>query len=151
MYVCVCVYVYIYIYIYQVYPQDIPQWVLALWRPQFMSSASMIVSRLQFPEISDKNRWDIDRIWFFIISMLELLKSNTGGSENGGTPIAGWFIRNNPIYKWMMTGGTPFWANPYRFWKLQIGGSTRRCPSRLRDLIPLKFTLKTQLLWMDQK
>ena len=25
----------------------------------------------------------------------------------GGTPIAEWFIRENPILKWMMTGGTP--------------------------------------------
>ena len=24
--------------------------------------------------------------------------------ENGGTPIAGWFIRENPIYQWMIWG-----------------------------------------------
>ena len=34
-----------------------------------------------------------------------------GVSINGGTPIAGWFIRENPIYKWMMTGGTPISGN----------------------------------------
>ena len=28
-------------------------------------------------------------------------------SINGSTPIAGWFIMGTPIYKWMMTGGTP--------------------------------------------
>ena len=30
-----------------------------------------------------------------------------GVSINGDTPIAGWFIRENPNPKWMMTGGTP--------------------------------------------
>ena len=24
-----------------------------------------------------------------------------------GVPNTGWFVRENPIYKWMMTGGTP--------------------------------------------
>ena len=33
---------------------------------------------------------------------------NMGVSTNGGTPIAGWFIMDNPNLKWMMTGGTPF-------------------------------------------
>ena len=28
-----------------------------------------------------------------------------GFHSHGGTPIAGWF-RENPIYKWMMTGGS---------------------------------------------
>ena len=32
--------------------------------------------------------------------------SSTGISIHGGTPKAGWFIEENPIYKWMMTGGT---------------------------------------------
>ena len=30
-----------------------------------------------------------------------------GVSINGGTPIAGWLIRENPIYKLMTTRGTP--------------------------------------------
>ena len=30
-----------------------------------------------------------------------------GVSINGGTPIAGWLIRENPIYKLMITRGTP--------------------------------------------
>ena len=28
-----------------------------------------------------------------------------GFSMNGGTPIAGWFIRGNPIKLWIRTGG----------------------------------------------
>ena len=38
-------------------------------------------------------------------------------SENGGTPIAGWFISWNPIYKWMMTG------DPHDYGHLQIGAA----------------------------
>ena len=30
---------------------------------------------------------------------------------NGKTPIAGCFMMDNPIYKWMMTGGTPISGN----------------------------------------
>ena len=30
-----------------------------------------------------------------------------GGSYNEGTPIAGWFIMENPKQKWMKTKGTP--------------------------------------------
>ena len=26
-------------------------------------------------------------------------------------PNSGWFIRENPIYKWMMTGGTPIYGH----------------------------------------
>ena len=37
-----------------------------------------------------------------------------GVSINGGTPIAGWFIRENPIYKWMMNRGYPYFRkHPY--------------------------------------
>ena len=32
-------------------------------------------------------------------------------SRNGGTPIAGWFPRENPNLKWMMTG-TPIYGTP---------------------------------------
>ena len=28
------------------------------------------------------------------------------------TPIAGWFTIENPMNKWMMTGGTPISGNP---------------------------------------
>ena len=35
-----------------------------------------------------------------------------GISINGGTPIAGWFRRENPIYKWMMTGWYPYFRKP---------------------------------------
>jgi len=37
---------------------------------------------------------------------------NMAVSINGGTPIAGWFAVENPIYKWMITGGTPILGNP---------------------------------------
>ena len=30
-----------------------------------------------------------------------------------GDPQNGWFIRENPSYKWMMTGGTPILGNPH--------------------------------------
>jgi len=39
--------------------------------------------------------------------------SLVGVSINGGTPIAGWFIRENPSIKWMRTGGTPIYGNPH--------------------------------------
>ena len=32
-----------------------------------------------------------------------------------GDPQNGWFIRGNPIYKWMMTRGTPILGNPHIF------------------------------------
>ena len=31
---------------------------------------------------------------------------------NGGTPIAGWFVMENPIVKSMMTGGTSILGTP---------------------------------------
>ena len=34
-------------------------------------------------------------------------KISVGFHSHGGYPIAGWFIGENPIYKWMITGGTP--------------------------------------------
>ena len=36
-----------------------------------------------------------------------------GVSYNGGTPLSldGFWKRENPIYKWMMTGGTPISGN----------------------------------------
>jgi hypothetical protein len=34
-----------------------------------------------------------------------------GISINGGTPIGGWFIMENPNKKWMRTGGTPILGN----------------------------------------
>ena len=34
------------------------------------------------------------------------------GFQKWGTPIAGWFIMENPSYKWMRTGGTPIAGNP---------------------------------------
>ena len=35
---------------------------------------------------------------------------DVGFSKNGGTENR-WFRRENPIYKWMMTGGTPILVN----------------------------------------
>ena len=38
-----------------------------------------------------------------------------GVSINGDTPIAGWFIRENPNLTWMITRGTPMdWKPPNR-------------------------------------
>ena len=38
-----------------------------------------------------------------------------GGSISGDTPIAGWFIAEQPNLKWMMSGGTPIYGNPEIF------------------------------------
>ena len=38
-------------------------------------------------------------------------RGHLGVSWNGGTPIAGWFTRENPTIKWMRTGGTPISGN----------------------------------------
>ena len=35
------------------------------------------------------------------------------GSHKWGTPIAGWFRREKPIYKWMITRGTSILGNPH--------------------------------------
>ena len=35
-----------------------------------------------------------------------------GFHSHGGTPIAGWFIRENPNLKWMITRATPISGNP---------------------------------------
>ena len=43
-------------------------------------------------------------------------KSTRGFPKMGGTPIAGWFTKENPIKKWMMTGGTPILGNPHTIW-----------------------------------
>jgi hypothetical protein len=32
-------------------------------------------------------------------------------SQNGGYPITGWFMMDNPKIKWMVTGGTPISGN----------------------------------------
>ena len=44
-----------------------------------------------------------------------------GGSINEGTRIAGWFIVDNPIYKWMRTGGPPILGN------LRLQDECRKC------------------------
>ena len=39
--------------------------------------------------------------------------------SHGGTPIAGWFLRENPMkipWKWMMTGGTPMAMETPKWW-----------------------------------
>ena len=44
-------------------------------------------------------------------------------ARHGGTPIAGrkgWFIVENPIYKWMMTGSTPILGNHHADDDLQV-------------------------------
>ena len=41
-------------------------------------------------------------------SNIAVISGNIEGfHSHGGTPIAGWFIRENPNLKWMMTRGTP--------------------------------------------
>jgi len=44
-------------------------------------------------------------------------------SQNGGYPITGWFMMDNPKIKSMMTGGTPISGNLH----IQLGGSLRIC------------------------
>ena len=39
------------------------------------------------------------------------IRHYVGVSINGGTPIAGWFTREDPIAKWMITGDTPISGN----------------------------------------
>ena len=60
------------------------------------------------------SKWVYDNIW--LIMVYTWLIVNTWlihdewiiewGSINGGIPIAGWFVRENPHLKWMMTGGS---------------------------------------------
>jgi hypothetical protein len=38
-------------------------------------------------------------------------KIRYGGSIKGGTPIAGWFIRENPNLEWIITRDTPIYGN----------------------------------------
>ena len=39
---------------------------------------------------------------------------SVGGSINGDIPIAGWFVRENPV-KWMRTRGTPILGNHHAY------------------------------------
>ena len=50
-----------------------------------------------------------------IVKYVKLYTTNDiyGVSIDMGTPIAGWFILENPIYRWMITGGTPILGNPH--------------------------------------
>ena len=50
--------------------------------------------------------------WTAVTSRLRCPKPICGGFHGyGGTPIAGWFIRDIPV-KWMMTRGTPYFRKP---------------------------------------
>ena len=42
-----------------------------------------------------------------MLLMISIHYRQMGVSINGGTPIAGWFIRENPSLTWMRTGGSP--------------------------------------------
>jgi hypothetical protein len=47
--------------------------------------------------------------WQILSSIL--LMGGSMGSLNGSTPIAGWFMMENPNITWMMTGGSPILGN----------------------------------------
>jgi hypothetical protein len=55
-----------------------------------------------------------------------------GVSINGGTPIAGWFIRENPSLTWMRTGGSPM---PQETSICFMDKSCDKCPF-LMDIYP---------------
>ena len=59
------------------------------------------------------------------------------GGVHGHTPIAGWFIVENPICKWMMTGGTRISGNPH-IWGLKLKAfPTVACKNgRLSRIVP---------------
>ena len=40
------------------------------------------------------------------------MAEDLGVSINGGIPRAGWFVRENPDLKWIVTRGTPFMDTP---------------------------------------
>ena len=42
-----------------------------------------------------------------------------GFHSHGCTPISGWFVvcRENPIYKWMITRGSPICGTPIQMWE----------------------------------
>ena len=67
------------------------------------------------------HQWIFTNYWHYLITNLDWYAIDTsfhqplgvpcrflGGSMNGVTPIAGWFlVMENPSRKWMMNGGTP--------------------------------------------
>ena len=55
-------------------------------------------SQDMIPALADQYRWNLP-------------KPCGGFHCHGGSPIAGWFIMKNPIYQWMMVGGTPISGN----------------------------------------
>ena len=60
--------------------------------------------------------------------------------KNGGTPIVGWFIREHPNLKWMMTGGIPISGN------LHLGSKGLRIWWNMYHLFS-----KTVWIWNDGK
>jgi hypothetical protein len=52
--------------------------------------------------------------WRYPKTSSKSLNHDLGGSINGGTPILGWLIKGNPIYKWMILSsniGDIFWVD----------------------------------------
>ena len=41
------------------------------------------------------------------------MAEDLGVSINGGIPRAGWFVRENPDLKWIVTRGTPIYGHPH--------------------------------------
>ena len=64
-----------------------------------------------------------------------MFTDDVGVSIHGGTPIAGWFITENPFYKWMIwgyphywkplgtssTGSSPGWQNGFHMGLSKVG------------------------------
>ena len=76
-----------------------------------------------------------------------------GFYSHGGTPIAGWFTRENPIYKWMMKWGNPilgyFRKPPSGDFSITVFFATKcRCFVMFYDSLPTKnedFTIMAHL------
>ena len=59
----------------------------------------IVLTRLRHPTYCSLFSWFFT-MFFFIFPGIESIKSPNGGfHSHGGTPIAGWFIRENPHLK----------------------------------------------------
>ena len=110
IYIYLYLYTYIYIYIYIYYMYSRVGWDLR----QFFTRREATSIGLKFP--SGSSQWWLG-LWKCARrpAPLDGLASPFGVSINGESPIAGWFIVENPNLKWMRTGGTPISGNLHMF------------------------------------
>ena len=68
-------------------------------------------------------------------------------ARHGGTPIAGWFMRDNPNQTWMMTGGTPISGKYHMLAAFQARPNASNIKPKRNDGFPTSWPLKSLGSW----